>query len=154
FKGVGERLEAGIRRFPLFEDPLHLVVPSGHRLASRPQPRLEDLREEAWVQTSESSPCARHVVRSCHAAGFEPQVSFESDDSRAVGGLAATGVGVARTPERALSTPRADIGTRERSPPSPARHVFAATPRAATVTPAVATMLDVLRQAAKARLTH
>ena len=92
FKGVGERLEAGIRRFPLLEDPLHLALPRGHHLASRSKLRLEDLREEAWVQTSEASPCARHVVRSCHAAGFEPRVSFESDDYEVVQGLVATGV--------------------------------------------------------------
>jgi molybdate transport repressor ModE-like protein len=151
FKGVGERLDVGIRRFPLFEDPLHLALPVGHRLASRRALRLEDVREESWVQTSEASPCARHVVRSCHAAGFEPQVSFESDDYQVVQGLVATGVGVALIPELALSTTREDIRIRELSPSSPARQVFAATPRAATVTPAVATMLDVLREAARTR---
>ncbi len=154
FKGVGERLEAGIRRFPLFEDPLHLALPAGHRLAQRRKLRLEDLREESWVQTSESSPCARHVVRSCHAAGFEPQVSFESDDYQVVQGLVATGVGVALIPELALSSTREDIQIRELSPSSPVRRVFAATSRAAAVTPAVATMLDVLREAARSRPTR
>ena len=151
FKGVGERLEAGIRRFPLLEDPLHLALPRGHHLASRSKLRLEDLREEAWVQTSEASPCARHVVRSCHAAGFEPRVSFESDDYEVVQGLVATGVGVALIPELALSRARDEMEIRELSPRSPVRRVFAATPRAATVTPAVATMLDVLRDAARSR---
>jgi DNA-binding transcriptional LysR family regulator len=151
FEGVGERLEAGMRRFPLLEDPLHLALPRGHPLASRRRLLLEDLREEAWVQTSAASPCARHVVRSCHAAGFEPRVSLESDDYQVVQGLVATGVGVALIPELALSTTRDDIQIRELSPASPMRQVFAATPRAATVTPAVATMLDVLREAARAR---
>ena len=151
FERVGERLEAGMRRFPLLEDPLHLALPSGHHLASRRKLRLEDLREEAWVQTSEASPCARHVVRSCHAAGFEPRVSFESDDYQVVQGLVATGVGVALIPELALSATREDIQIRELSPASPVRQVFAATPRAATVTPAIATMLDVLREAARSR---
>jgi DNA-binding transcriptional LysR family regulator len=151
FEGVGERLEAGIRRFPLFEDPLRLALPPGHRLASKRSIRLEDLSEEAWVQTSEASPCARHVVRSCHAAGFEPRVSFESDDYEVVQGLVATGVGVALIPELALSRAREDLQIRELSPGSPMREVFAATPRAATVTPAVATMLDVLREAARSR---
>jgi DNA-binding transcriptional LysR family regulator len=151
FAGVGERIEAGMRRFPLLEDPLHLALPSGHPLASRRSLRLEDLREEAWVQTSEASPCARHVVRSCHAAGFEPRVSFESDDYQVVQGLVATGVGVALIPELALSTTRDDIQIRELSPASPVREVFTATPRAAIVTPAVATMLDVLREAVRAR---
>jgi DNA-binding transcriptional LysR family regulator len=146
FVGVGERLGAGMRRFELLDDPLHLALPATHRLARRRKLRLEDLREESWVQTSAASPCARHVVRSCHAAGFEPRVSFESDDYQTVQGLVAAGVGVALIPQLALSTIRSDIRIRALDPQSPVRKVFAATPRAAAVTPAVATMLDVLRE--------
>ena len=61
------------------------------------------------MQTSRASPCARHVVRCCHAAGFEPNVSFESDDYQTVQGLVAAGVGVALIPELALSVVREDI---------------------------------------------
>ena len=146
FEGVGERLTTGMRRFELFEDPLHLALPAAHPLATRKAaPRLEDLREESWVQTSATSPCARHVVRSCIAAGFEPRVSFESDDYQTVQGLVAAGVGVALIPQLALSSVRNDIVVRPLAPQSPVRKVFAATPRAAAATAAVATMLDVLR---------
>ena len=146
FEGVGEHLASGLRRFELFEDPLHLALPADHRLARRKAaPRLEDLREESWVQTSAASPCARHVVRSCIAAGFEPRVSFESDDYLTVQGLVAAGVGVALIPQLALSSVRDDIVVRPLAPGSPVRKVFAATPRAASATAAVATMLDVLR---------
>jgi DNA-binding transcriptional LysR family regulator len=149
FEGVGERLGAGMTRFELLDDPLHPALPAEHRLAERERLRLEDLREESWIQTSASTPCARHVVRSCHAAGFEPRVSFESDDYQTVQGLVAAGVGVALIPQLALSTVRSDIRIRALHPNSPVRKVFAATPRAAAVTPAVATMLDVLRETAR-----
>lgn len=149
FEGVGERLVAGMRRFELLDDPLHLAVPRDHRLARREQLRLGDLRGESWVQTSAASPCARHVMRCCHAAGFEPEVSFESDDYQTVQGLVAAGVGVALIPQLALSTVRRDIRIRSLHPASPLRKVFAATPRGAAVTPAVATMLDVLREVAR-----
>lgn len=145
FEGVGERLGTGMRRYELRDDPLHLALPREHRLAKRKRIELGDLREEAWVQTSAQSPCAKHVIRSCHAAGFEPTVSFESDDYQTVQGLVAAGVGVALIPELALSTGREDIVVRALHPASPVRKVFAATPRAAAVTPAVATMIDVLR---------
>jgi len=145
FEGVGDRLGPGMKRFELLDDPLQLALPQDHPLAERKRLGLEDLREESWVQTSSSSPCARNVVRSCHAAGFEPRVSFESDDYQTVQGLVAAGVGVALIPELALSTVRPDILVRPLHPRSPVRKVFAATPRAAAVTPAVATMLDVLR---------
>jgi DNA-binding transcriptional LysR family regulator len=89
------------------------------------------------------------VVRSCHAAGFEPTVSFESDDYQTVQGLVAAGVGTALIPQLALSTVRTDIRVRALHPQSPVRKVFAATPRGGAVTPAVATMLDVLRKSAR-----
>lgn len=149
FEGVGERLGTGIRRFELIEDPLHLALPASHPLARRRRLQIEDLREESWVQTSVASPCARHVVRSCHAAGFEPRVAFESDDYQTVQGLVAAGVGVALIPQLALSAVRPDIRIRALHPRSPVRQVFAATRRGAPVTPAVATMLDTLREASR-----
>jgi len=48
----------------------------------------------------------------------------------------------------ALSAIRPDINIRALDPSSPVRRVFAAVRRGAAVTPAVATMLDVLREVA------
>jgi DNA-binding transcriptional LysR family regulator len=151
FEEVGGRLSAELRRFDLLEDPLWLALRADDPLAARDDLRLEDLRDEAWVQTSEASPCARHVVRSCHAAGFEPRVSFESDDYQTVQGLVAAGVGVALIPQLALQTIRPDLVVRELRPGSPIRRVFAATRRGAAATPATATMLDLLRETARAQ---
>ncbi len=64
------------------------------------------------------------------------------------------GSGSALIPQLALSTVRPDIRVRALHPRSPVRKVFAATPRAAAVTPAVATMLDVLREVSRARSRH
>ena len=63
-----------------------------------------------------------------HAAGFEPRVSFESDDYQTVQGLVAAGVGVGLIPQLALSAVRDDIRIRALHPQSPVRKVFAATP--------------------------
>ena len=86
-------LEGDMIRVELLEDPLDLALPRDHRLARRKTLRLSELAGEAWVQTSRSSPCAQQVLRSCHAAGFEPNVAFESDDYQTVQGLVAAGVG-------------------------------------------------------------
>jgi DNA-binding transcriptional LysR family regulator len=147
-----ERPEAGkegLRRIELLQDPMYLALPSEHPLARKSGLRLQDLRGEAWVQTSRDSPCARHVVRSCHAAGFEPNVSFESDDYQTVQGLVAAGVGVALIPELALSVVREDIAIRELAPRPPARQVIAATATEARLSPAGPAMLAILEQAAK-----
>jgi DNA-binding transcriptional LysR family regulator len=151
FEGVGERLGPGIRRFELLDDSMRLALRHDHPLAARKRLRLEDLRAESWIQTAATSPCARHVVRSCHAAGFEPSVSFESDDYQTVQGLVAAGVGVALIPQLALSTVRDDIRIRALHPAGPIRKVFAATPRGAAASASLATMLDVLREAARAQ---
>jgi len=132
----------------LLEDPMYLALPREHRLAAKSELRLHDLSGESWVQTSRSSPCARHVVRSCHAAGFEPSVSFESDDYQTVQGLVAAGVGVALIPELALSVVREDIVTRSLSPRPPVRQVIAAAPASSRLIPAAVAMLGELEQAA------
>jgi DNA-binding transcriptional LysR family regulator len=133
---------------PLLQDPMYLALPRDHRLAGKAKLRLSELQGEAWVQTSSSSPCARHVVRCCHAAGFEPTVSFESDDYQTVQGLVAAGVGVALIPQLALSVVREDIVIRALSPAPPVRQVIAAAPEGARLVPAAPAMLGVLGQAA------
>jgi DNA-binding transcriptional LysR family regulator len=145
FHGTPGPLGAGLRGTDILEDPMHVALPRGHRLAERPAVRLEDLRDEAWIQTSAPSPCARHVLRSCHAAGFEPRVSFESDDYQTVQGLVAAGVGVALIPQLALPGARADIVVRALHPRAPVRRVTVAARRAAAMAPAARAMLDVLR---------
>jgi DNA-binding transcriptional LysR family regulator len=149
FEFAGETfLEQDMTRLELLEDPMFLALPRDHRLAGRDALRLGDLAEEPWVQTSRTSPCARHVVRSAHAAGFEPKVSFESDDYQTVQGLVAAGVGVALIPELALSVVREDIVIRALSPTPPVRQVIAAAPAGARLVPAATTMLGVLERAA------
>jgi len=93
-------------------------------------------------------------VRSCHAAGFEPKVSFESDDYQTVQGLVAAGVGVALIPELALSGVREDIAIRSLSPGPPVREVLASVPSGALLAPAAPAMLDALQAAAAGYQAH
>jgi DNA-binding transcriptional LysR family regulator len=146
--GEPEEAVESLMRVELLEDPMYLALPREHPLAEKGGLRLEDLRGEAWVQTSHASPCARHVVRSCHAAGFEPNVSFESDDYQTVQGLVAAGVGVALIPELALSVVREDIAIRALAPRPPVRQVIAAAPTDARLSPATPAMLEILEEAA------
>jgi DNA-binding transcriptional LysR family regulator len=144
----------GVTRIELLQDPMYLALPREHALAGKEGLRLEHLHGEAWVQTSRESPCAKHVVRSCHAAGFEPNVAFESDDYQTVQGLVAAGVGVALIPELALSIVREDIAIRSLSPSPPVRQVIAAAPADARLSPATPAMLGILEDAAKRYVAH
>jgi DNA-binding transcriptional LysR family regulator len=150
FEFAGEiPLQRDMTRVELLEDEMFLALPREHRLVGRQRIRLEDLAKDAWVQTSRTSPCARQVVRSCHAAGFEPNVAFESDDYQTVQGLVAAGVGVALIPELALSVVRDDIVIHALSPSPPVRQVIAAAPAGARLVPAGPAMLGILEESAR-----
>jgi len=149
FPGERERHGARLRTRLLLEDPMLVALPVEHALAGKRALSLADLREEDWVQTSATSPCARFVVRACLAAGFEPKVTFESDDYETVQGLVAAGVGVALIPHLALTHVHPGIVVRALSPRSPARRVVAATLVAAGVSPAAGTMIEILAEVAK-----
>jgi DNA-binding transcriptional LysR family regulator len=149
FPGTRERHGARLRTQLLLEDPMLVALPAEHALAGKPALSLSDLRDQDWVQTSATSPCARHVVRSCVAAGFEPKVTFESDDYETVQGLVAAGVGVALIPQLALTHVHPGIVVRSLAPRSPARRVVAATIGAAGVSPAARTMIKILADVAK-----
>jgi DNA-binding transcriptional LysR family regulator len=146
FPGDADRLTDGLHSVPLLEDPLYVAVADSHPLARRATLSLENLREEDWVQTSASSPCARHLVSLCLAAGFEPRVTFESDDYETVQGLVAAGVGVALIPQLALTRVRPGIVVRELAPYGPTRTVLAATPAGAAAAPAARSMMQVLNE--------
>jgi DNA-binding transcriptional LysR family regulator len=135
---------SGLAVTQLLEDAMHVALPGDHELALRPELTLWDLRDEDWVQTAEDSPCARHVVRSCRAAGFEPHVTFESDDYETIQGLVAAGVGVALIPHLALTRVHHGIVVRSLEPASPVRSVVAATSDGPGVAPSAAAMLEIL----------
>jgi DNA-binding transcriptional LysR family regulator len=145
-----EVADAALALTPLLQDPMHIALPAQHELALRPDLSLADLRFQDWVQTSAPTPCARHVVRSCLEAGFEPNVTFESDDYETVQGLVAAGVGVALIPRLALTRVHPGIVVRALQPSSPVRRVVAATPAGASIAPAARAMLQILVDTAPA----
>lgn len=144
FLGDEERF-AGLSATLLFNDPLYIALPVSHVLARKHALTLADLHAEEWVQTSVSSPCARHVVQQCQAAGFQPHVSFESDDYETVQGLVAAGVGVALIPRLALTRVHPGIVVRSLDPTSPVRNVIVATSPQPALAPAAEEMLGILR---------
>ncbi|HEV3128717.1 MAG TPA: LysR substrate-binding domain-containing protein [Solirubrobacteraceae bacterium] len=144
FPGVRARPGAGLGTVHLLEDPMDVALPAQHRLARKRALRLSDLGDQDWVQTSAASPCARHLVRLCLGAGFEPRVTFESDDYETVQGLVAAGVGVALIPRLALTHVHPGVVIRSLDPRRPVRHVVAATPDSAGASPAARAMLEIL----------
>ena len=144
FLGDEQRFD-GLSVTLLFNDPLYAALPIEHILVRKRSLQLTDLRDQDWVQTSATSACARYVVEQCEEAGFEPHVTFESDDYATIQGLVAAGVGVSLIPRLALTRVHSGILVRALEPSSPVRNVIAATSAGPGVAPAAQAMLDILR---------
>jgi molybdate transport repressor ModE-like protein len=112
FPGVeGPSLER-LERFDLLDDPLYIVLPCAHRLASQRSVRLADLSQEHWIQGVRRGSTLAVLPAACRAAGFEPNVVFRTDDHMAVQGFVAAGLGIAVIPRLTLATARRDIVVR------------------------------------------
>jgi DNA-binding transcriptional LysR family regulator len=103
-------LAAGMLRTPLLDEPLELLVPVGHRLATHvklelghrgtPVP-LADLGGETWIAGCPK--CRVAFTAACASAGFEPDIVCSTDDNMALQSLVASGLGVALVPRMVLT---------------------------------------------------
>jgi DNA-binding transcriptional LysR family regulator len=138
----------GLAVTPLADDELCVLLPAGHPLASSEELPLAALAGEGWIAGSQ--PAARRLLRRAGlAGGFEPRVASWSDDGRITQGLVAAGVGVALLPAIA----RGDVGEGlvwRRLRPRIAREVAALTLPANRRPPAVAALLELLAERARA----
>ena len=148
FESAVKRADDGIHRMHLIEDPMFLVLPRDHPLASRRRVRLADLADEAWIGGQPDCECNRLILRACAAAGYEPRIAFETDDYTAMQGFVAAGVGVSLIAELGLTSVRDDIVVRDLGRDTPARQIYAATLVDGYRSPATQAMLDILRDVA------
>lgn len=130
----------------LMDDPFYVALPREHPLAGAGDLRMEDLREETWI---EGRLCMDGLQRAANAAGFEPRVAFDSSEWLGKQGLVSAGVGVALIPALGLGAVREDIVLRELGPDGPSRRVLIATNGCLSPAPAVAPMKAILRRVAQ-----
>lgn len=146
--GAREGGEDPFLRTHLLDDRMNVMLPAGHPLASRRRIRLDELRDESWILGRRAYvPDEAIFERACRAAGFEPQMAFESDDYLAIQGFVAAGVGVALAPDMSLVTLREDVVVRDLEHP-PHRRIVAAVDGRAWRSPAVDAMLGLVVEAA------
>ena len=137
-----------LERTFLLDDPFDLVVPDGHPLSRRMSVALNELDEETWIGGTTGGAYARIVLHSCRIAGFEPRVTFGSDDYNAVQAFVAVGLGVAILPHLALTILRPGLARVALNDP-PVRRVAAARLAASFRSAATSSMLDVLTETAR-----
>jgi DNA-binding transcriptional LysR family regulator len=135
----------GIERLHLLDDPMYVALPAGHALARKRTLKLGELADESWILgTTGSCPDVSIFLRSCQLAGFEPRVTFNSDDYFAIQGFVAAGMGASFIPDLALISVRDDIVVRSLGVRPPVRVIWAATLTDSYRSPAKQAMLDVL----------
>jgi DNA-binding transcriptional LysR family regulator len=137
---------ADLELVDLFDDPMYVALPAGHRHAEVRRLQLSDLAQEWWMlATTDSCPDARLFLRACHAAGFEPRLAFQNDDYSAILGFVAAGVGLALIPDMISRGARDDVVIRTLEPAPPPRPIGAVLP-AGYRSPAASAMLAVLHE--------
>jgi DNA-binding transcriptional LysR family regulator len=128
----------------IYEEPMRVALPVGHPLASAKSVRLADLADEDWHCGALPSSCRFQILNLCREAGFEPKISFQSEDYAVIKGFVAGGLGVSILPELAGEHP--GMVLRPIRGQKPIRRVWAVTRESDARAPAVEEMLGVLRE--------
>ena len=138
--------QRGLVRVALFAEDLQVVAPAGRFAAPV---TLPDLASEVWAAEPPDSACGRALRSACRAAGFEPDVRYNSSESAAVFSAVACAGAVSLVPSLSCTNhppgvvivPLAGAPTR--------RFVFAAHRPGNPVRPSIRLMIDGLKQATR-----
>jgi DNA-binding transcriptional LysR family regulator len=139
----GPRIEATL----LLREPLEILLPEHHRLATRKRVPLRELADEPWIGV-EWGLMVDDVLRSLAAiSGVQPRIVQRVNDFRVVEELVMAGVGVALLPRYVLTT--RDLIRKPLSGVRIARRIEAVTRAGATTRPAVAAVISILKTVAQ-----
>lgn len=112
-----------IAAHPLLRDPMVIVLPDDHPLATGSPAdsplRLEQLRDESWVTILAGHAAREQLDRAAAGAGFTPRIRFQTASYDVAQALVGTGIGVALVSRLALTPVR---GTTHRPLAEPALH--------------------------------
>jgi DNA-binding transcriptional LysR family regulator len=139
----GPRFEATT----LLREPLDIVLPAQHRLATRKRVPLRELADEAWIGV-EGGLMVDDVLRSLATiSGVQPRIVQRVNDFRVVEELVVAGVGVALLPRYVLTA--RDLIRKPLGGVRIARRIEAVTRTGASARPAVASVINILRALAR-----
>lgn len=148
---VGPAPSLSLEWTPLLEDPLHVVLPHGHRLANHDALDLAELAAEPWVLG-----CLKtegYLRRYAEQAGFDPEIRGTTTDYFFARSLVAAGLGISLIPSIALAPEIPGLCTVPITSPSPARCIGVATIKGRG-RPDVTTLIRVLREQAMRHNGH
>lgn len=141
------------RRFEqhhLIEDDLDLLLPTGHRLASRASVSLAEAADEPWIMDRPGRPYHHLVSMACAAAGFTPRQAHVVTEWDSGAALVAAGLGVALVP-RLARLPADDqlVRVPVRGGAGPTRYIRTSIRRGTAEQPEIALALQELERVAQ-----
>jgi DNA-binding transcriptional LysR family regulator len=96
---------------------------------------MAQLHQERWIIRSDH-PVVEVLRRSCLAAGFEPEVSFQANDYQEAQAMVSVGLGIALAPQTAVVNKHPNVRVLSLGDTAPSRRVLVAhrkdRPRAVT----------------------
>ena len=144
-----ERRDPGTERLHLMTEPIDIALPADHPMAHSKTPlRLADLSTEQWIVGRDGSPFMDVMVRLAAEAGFEARVDLHSNDFQVILAAVAEGLGVALVPPLARFAEYPRVVFRRPADVDVNREVVAVIRRGSGRSPAIAALLDALREAA------
>jgi DNA-binding transcriptional LysR family regulator len=138
-----------LRFYRLIRDPLVLVVPRTHPVASQQRVHLRSLRNQAWMVAPAGEPSRQAVDRLFASTGGTPAVSWEFEGLGTILSLVARGIGIAAVPRLALAAGAGRVAVRDLPGNVPARDVYAVVRTSSMRRPAIEVVLAALHTAAR-----
>ncbi|CAN7419264.1 LysR family transcriptional regulator [Microbacterium sp. LjRoot45] len=140
--GVALAMPDHLVETPLFTDVADVILPRGHRLADREVLRPEDLADEPWVATFDSTICRQWLRRLFDGVSGAPRIVHESMEFENHLALARAGLAVALVPRLGRGDLGDDVVAIPTAGPASTRDVLAVHRRTQADSPALRAVLD------------
>ncbi|WP_337969671.1 LysR family transcriptional regulator [Virgibacillus salexigens] len=88
-----------IEATPLYQERLVVVLPNGHRLASKRELRFADMEGEAFIVCKEGFQTRKDILHAFGKSGFQPKIQFEIERFETACRLVDEGLGMTILPE-------------------------------------------------------
>jgi DNA-binding transcriptional LysR family regulator len=133
----------------LLDDPLQLIVPTGHALARRTRVALEAVADEPWVAGPTEASSHQIVLLACNRAGFTPHFAHRALDWSAYIALVGAGLGVALVPRLAVTSTRLVRRLSLENSPMPTRRILTCVRRGSENQPRIRRLRQALHESAQ-----
>jgi len=146
FLSVTERIEShGLGLEQLVSEELVAVLPPDHRLSKRQRVRMAELSADEFIGYREGARLRELLAGAGRAAGFEPRVKLESNESQRICRLVARGLGVAILPRSDADGHGADVAVATLTDPALSRDITLAWREERRHAPAAVEFLELAR---------